>query len=338
MSHDLKDLREVMESHSAAGSVAPDLHERLRRRIRRGRRARLAAGAAGAAVAAGAVVPVVWSPGAEPAEERAPVLAGAPNDAFTSSPPKYGMKPLKEVQFSAIGRKAQVSYTPTGTHTMIEYRCSTPSKVYAVSSDGALSGGGCDENGSVESYRRNDKGAATVRYQAVVVPPDVELRSAAELDRYVESHSSAPGRWSVRVYGGTCELDSCYGPPKAGKRLPVKGMDRLAQGTGPADGRPRMVRFRPTGESVRVRVTCVDGAAVAVVSSGGRPTMARCEADENLGLVWDHPVTPGESAKLKIAVLPAGAGVPASTDEADIEKAMAEADPAGTWKVEIFSG
>ncbi|MBE1533050.1 hypothetical protein [Actinomadura algeriensis] len=337
MSHDLKDLREVMESRSAAGSVAPDLHDRLRRRIGRGRRIRIGAGAAGAVLAAGALVPAVGSLGEDPAtRERAPVLSGVPNDAFTSSKPKYGMRPLSEIQYSSIGRKAEVTYTPTGPHTMIEYRCETPSRVYAVSSKGTLSGGGCDKNDSVESYRRNRDGGA-VTYQAVVVPRDVEVRSVAELDRYVDSHSPAPGRWSVRIYSGKCDIQTCYGPPEPVKRLPVQGLERLAQGKGVADGRARTVSFVPTGETVRLRVTCLDGAAVAVVESGGRPTKAGCEADERLGHVWEQRVTPGERTELRVAVLPAEAGDPKSTEDADIAKAMEGVEPDGTWKLEVFA-
>ncbi|QFG22385.1 hypothetical protein [Actinomadura sp. WMMB 499] len=338
MEHDLTDLREVMENRSAARAPDPDLHERLRRRIRRGRRIRLGAGAAAAVLAAGVAVPVLGSTGAGPAKpERAPVLAGVPDDAFTSSGPKYGMAPLREVRYSSIVRKARVTYTPTGPDTMVEYRCDAPSKVYEVLPGGGLSGGGCDENDSFEGYRHDEEGVA-VTYQAVVVPLDVDLRSVAELDRYVEEHSPAPGRWSVRIYSGECTAEACSKPspaPRPGSR--VKGLERLAEARGVPDGRGRTVSFVPSGRSVRLRVTCLDGAALALVRWGGRTDTVECEAAESLGAVLDHPVRPGERTELEIVVLPAAATAPASTDDAGVAEAMEGVEPDGTWKLEVFA-
>ncbi|OLT13437.1 hypothetical protein BJF79_20525 [Actinomadura sp. CNU-125] len=260
-----------------------------------------------------------------------------PNDAFASSKPKYGMEPLAEIRYGSIGRTAEITYTPTGPHTVIEYRCAAPSRVYQVSSDGTLSGGGCDENGSFESYRQNDEGGGAVTYRAVVVPRDVEPRTAAELDRYVDSHSAAPGRWSVRIYSGKCEIQTCYGLPENDDVLPVKGLERLAEAKGTGDGRVRTVSFVPTGETVRLRVTCLDGAAVVVVKSGGRPAPVDCEVAEFRGVVWDHRVVPGERTEVDVAVLPAEAGAPASTGAGAVAKAMEGVRPDGTWRLEVFA-
>ncbi|MFV2176690.1 hypothetical protein ACFHW2_39465 [Actinomadura sp. LOL_016] len=115
------------------------------------------------------------------------------------------------------------------------------------------------------------------------------------------------------------------------------GPDRAPVLAGVADGRARTVSFVPTGGAVRLRVTCLDGAAVAVVRSGGRPTIAACEAAEHFGHVWDRSVTPGERIDLEVAVLPAEAGDPAGGDGAAIAKAMRGVAPAGTWKPEVFA-
>ncbi|WP_235037317.1 sigma factor-like helix-turn-helix DNA-binding protein [Actinomadura sp. K4S16] len=134
------------------------------------------------------------------------------------------------------------------------------------------------------------------------------------IDRYLSGHGPTPGDWSFGVYGGRCDSSTCAmvtRPPSQPEQLPVAGPKRLAQVSGTADGRARTASLKGAGRSTRMRVTCVDGAAVAVGRIGGRSKSAECESAEYTGVVWDQTVE-DRTSRIEIAVLPAEAAWQAS--------------------------
>lgn len=341
MSHDLKDLTEVMAERSAAGSPPPDLLPRLRRGIRRDRRRRAALGAAGTALAVAASFAAVQQIGQGSADTDPPVMAGAVNDAFAKSAPQEGMDPLREVRFSVVGRKARVQFTPTGPNSMITYRCSVPFTVYKVQK-GTLGSVGCTSGGSGTSYLRTKPGVP-VTLDVLVLPTTATPGSAsgrpataAELDRYLSSHEPFPGTWSVQIYSGSCVSETCAGPVAPPRQPPVDGLKRLARTTHEADGRPRTVAFTPSGKGVRLRLTCVDGAAVAVVKDAEGAKTVNCEIAESRGVVWDRTARPGARNELRITVLPAEASPVTGTGDAALAKKMKGVKPAGKWTLEVY--
>jgi hypothetical protein len=221
MAHDLKDLSEVMEAHSAGRLPSPDLLATVRRRVRRNNRLRLAAGAAGTAIAIGAGLTVAQHLGQVSEETNSP-MTGVPNDAFLKSSPKEGMRPLREVRYSMAGRKARLTFTPTGPNTMITPRCAIDSTVYEVG-NGDMASGDCGAGGATELYLRTKRGIP-VTFDFVALPHrhPGEFGTVADLDRYLTAHPATPASWSVRVYSGRCDIATCADPPRARPRSSVR--------------------------------------------------------------------------------------------------------------------
>ncbi|MFB4309768.1 hypothetical protein [Actinomadura sp. GTD37] len=341
MAHDVRDLTEVMTRRSEAGSPPPDLLPRLRRRVRRDRRRRAVLGAAGTALAVTAAFAAVQQFGWSPADTAPPVMAGSVDDAFPKSPPQEGMRPLREVRFSMVGRKARVQFTPTGPYSMITYRCSVPFTAYSVRT-GVLNAVGCDANGGGTGYLRTEPGVP-YSFDVAALPPAASPGpapgrppSVAELDRYLASHEPFPGTWSVRIYAGACDSETCAGPPAPPRQPPVDGLERLARTTHTADGRPRTVAFSPSGAGVRLRLTCRDGAAVAVLTDGAGTKVVNCEIAESRGVVWDRTARPDARQELRITVLPAEASPVGKTDAAALAANMKGVEPAGKWTLEVY--
>lgn len=116
----------------------------------------------------------------------------------------------------------------------------------------------------------------------------------------------------------------------------MQGFRRIAWANHIADGRPRTIAFTPSGGTVRFRVTCVDGAAVAVVRGAGRPKIVECERAESVGVVWDGTGEPGERNRLTVAVLPAEAGTVTKGDDASLVAKMKGLTPAGKWGFGVY--
>ncbi|HEY7483260.1 MAG TPA: hypothetical protein VH912_02245 [Streptosporangiaceae bacterium] len=342
MTYDLKDLREVMEARSADRLPAPDLLANVQRRIRRSTRLRLAAGAVGTVIAVGAIFTATQLPGprgpekpGRPLQSVQPML-GAANEAFPKSSPREGMRPLLERQFSMTG-KAPVTFTPTGPNTMITYRCSVPSTLYEMENGLLLSSGGCDENGGAESYLPTTRGASRTReFAALPLERSDAIRTVADLDRYLAAHQPEPRSWSVQIYSGRCTMTTCNPPVHQPPQPSVQGLHRLVRTAHAADGHSRTISFTPSGTSVRLRVTCLDGAAVAVVKSGGRAKVIECERAEFDGVVWDQATRPGTRSTLKIIVLPAAAPKVTATSDAALAKLIRGVAPLGKWTLDVY--
>ncbi|MGI5208698.1 hypothetical protein ACQEU6_44915 [Spirillospora sp. CA-108201] len=350
MAHELKDLTEVMEAESARGVPSPYLLDGVRHRVRRGNRLRAAAAAFGVLLMAVTAIGVVQgregdSPGRD-ALAAPPVMTGTVDPDFPKSAGRDGMQPLKEVRFSKLRAKGRFTVTPTGPSLGTAIRCSGDFMVYKKGARGAFDGGGCDKGGPDDNATSvfNVTPGVPITFEVVAVPlKDSEQNSntwssMADIDRYLESHGPVPGDWSVRVYSGRCTSESCNvmtRPPEQSKQLPVAGLKRLTKVTGTADGRSRTVPLKP-GKSTRMRITCVDGAATAVVRLGGRAKVFDCERAESTGIVRDLDAGRGTRG-IEITVLPAQAGQVHGTDAAALTKQMKGVQPAGKWTLEVFA-
>ncbi|MDL4817564.1 hypothetical protein [Actinomadura opuntiae] len=346
MAHQLKDLTEVMEAESARGLPSPDLLDGVRRRVRRGNRLRAAAAALSVVLVAGTAFGIVrQQDGSDRGRQAlAPTMTGVTNEAFPRSAPEEGMQPLKEVRFSKLLARARLTVTPTGPFMGTRLKCSGDFMVF-MTVRGANAGGGCgtgspDAN-STSLYQVTPGVPITI--DVVAVPsaaydraPDA-FDATADLDRYLKSHTPAPGDWSLRIYSGQCDSEHCRmaaHPPRQQAPLPVTGLKRLARASGTADGRTRTVPLKT--KALRMRVTCVDGAATAVVRIGGHAKVVPCEAAESEGVVWDAQLADGADG-LEIVVLPAEAGEVHGTGDAALAKLMRGAKPAGKWTLDVYA-
>ncbi|MBD2900164.1 hypothetical protein amrb99_91650 [Actinomadura sp. RB99] len=338
MAYELKDLTEVMEAESAGGVPSPDLLDGVRRRVRRGDRCRAAAGALGVLLVAGAVFGVVQRLGGPPRPpEQESAVTGAVNRAFPKSRPVEGLKPVTERRFSWYGRLAHITFTPTGAYTRFTTYCSNTATSFEVV-DGDVASADC---GGAQ-YMLTTPGVPTT-VQIAVVPRD-EARgftltdAPAELDRSLAGREPKRGNWSVRVYSGPCTSANC----KLMRRVapapqpPVTGLRRLGQATGAADGRVRGVPLTERATALRLRVTCVDGAAHAVFRIAGRAKAVECEAAESKGVVWDTEARGGADA-VEVAVLPAEVAKVPGTDDAALATAMKGVKPDGRWTLEVYA-
>jgi hypothetical protein len=343
MAHDLKDLTAVMEAESARGVPSPDLLDGVRRRVRRGNRLRAAAAALGVVLVAGTAFGIVRQqdgPEAHRREVLAPTMAGVTNDAFPRSRSVEGLKPVKEVRFSEFGRMARVTFTPTGPFTMYTSHCERDATWYVVVQEGVASSG-CGG----ESYLNTTPGVpVTVEVTALPVAVANELGEGPTVDalnRFLAARAPIRGAWSLRAYSGPCDSDMCklMTDPSFGSRPPqppLTGLQRLGQMAGIADGRRHAVPLRERGKALRLRVTCLDGAAHAVVRIGGRAKVVECEAAESAGVVWDAQAGGGTDA-VEVAVLPAEVYRVHGTDDAALAKAMKGVKPAGKWTLEVYA-
>lgn len=350
MARELRDLTEVMEAESARGVPSPDLLDGVRRRVRRGNRLRAAAAAFGVVLMAGAAFGVVQQQDGNARDRHAlaPMMAGVVNQDFPRSAGRDGMQPLQEVGFSQLRAKGRFTITPTGPFIGVTLRCSGDFMVYQQRENGAFSSGGCSQGSPDDNSTSVSKvtPGVPITIEVVALPlkdsseqnPNT-LSSMIGIDRYLGSHEPTSGNWSVRVYSGQCNTDACNmgtRPPTQPKQLAVTGLKRLARVTGSADGRPRTVPLNEPGKLMRIRVTCVDGAAVAVVRTGGQTKVVNCEIAESTGITWDQDVEGGTNA-IKIAVLPAEAGKVHATSDAALAKLMKSVKPAGKWTLEVYA-
>ncbi|KAB2372032.1 hypothetical protein [Actinomadura montaniterrae] len=340
MAHDLKDLTAVMEAESARGVPSPDLLDGVRRRVRRGNRLRAAAAALGVVLVAGTAFGAVqrFGPGgsADP-EQRGSAITGAVDRAFPKSRSVQGLKPVTERRFSWYGRLARITFTPTGPYTMFTTYCSNGATSFEVM-NGDLANADC---GGAQFMLTTPGVPTTV--QIAVLPADEARRfdmtdDPAALDRYLAGREPRRGNWSVRVYSGPCTSANC----KLMRRLapapqpPLTGLASLGRATGTADGRARTVPLHERVTALRLRVTCADGAAHAVVRIAGRAKVVECEAAESKGVVWDTDV-PGGTDAVDVAVLPAEVPKVGGTDDAALAKAMKGVKPDGTWTLEVYA-
>ncbi|WP_021599266.1 hypothetical protein [Actinomadura welshii] len=339
MPYSLEDLTEVMETRSAGGRPSPDLLPHVRRRIRRGNRRRAAAGTAGTALAVAAAFGAVQQFGQASGDGAPPAMTGVADAAFPTSPPREGLDPLQELGFRMAGAKAGVRFTPTGPVSMITFRCSGRFRVYQVR-NGTLSSVGCEGSNSGGGYLRTTSGRPVAFSVAILPFAAPQPSSVAELERYLAAHEPFPATWSVRIYSGACATSSCpfHKAVQGGdaEQPSVQGLRRIAWANHIADGRPRTIAFTPSGGTVRFRVTCVDGAAVAVVRGAGRPKIVECERAESVGVVWDGTGEPGERNRLTVAVLPAEAGTVTKGDDASLVAKMKGVTPAGKWGFGVY--
>ncbi|GAA0247852.1 hypothetical protein GCM10009527_050500 [Actinomadura nitritigenes] len=347
MAYDLRDLTAVMEAESAGGAPSPDLLDGVRRRVRRGNRRRAVAGALGVVLAAGASFGVVQrsgGPGGPPGPQQGSAITGAVDRAFPKSRPVEGLKPVTERRFAWYGRLARITFTPTGPYTMFTTYCSNTATSFEVV-HGELANADC---GGAQ-YMLTTPGVPTT-VQIAVLSRDEErhlggVSAPAELHRYLAGRRPVPGTWSVRVYSGPCESANCRLMRRVAPapQLPVTGLKLLARASGTADGRtrtmPLMVPEQPQGRPLRLRVTCVDGAARAVVRIAGRAKVVECEAAESKGVVWDTEAAGGTRA-VEVAVLPSEAATLHSTvgtGDAALAKQMKGVKPDGTWTLEVYA-
>ncbi|TYB44928.1 hypothetical protein [Actinomadura chibensis] len=345
MPYTMQDLVEVMEDESARGTPPADLLDGVRRRVRRGDRRRAAVGVLGVALAATAFAVVARPDGTgppPPGDERralAAAMPGTPNESFRDGPPVEGLRPLKEVRFSQFGRMARVTFTPTEPFTMYTAQCAG-GRAFSTTR-GTLGSGGCGST----SYLATTPGVP-VTIQMTVLPAAAEQRlshtlvganAVSVLYRYLNSHPPTPGNWSVRIYTGKCN-STCERMARlstARRQPPVEGLRRLARVEGTADGRVRPVRLKGSDTSLRMRVTCLDGAATAVVQYGERARVIACEAAESEGVVRDVRIE--ADTRLMIAVLPAEAKKVRATDGAALREMMKGVRPAGKWTLEVYA-
>ncbi|HEU5029381.1 MAG TPA: hypothetical protein VFV01_31035 [Spirillospora sp.] len=341
MAHDLKDLTAVMEAESARGVPSPDLLDGVRRRVRRGNRLRAGAAALGVVLAAGTTFGAVQrfgGPGGSPDwEQRGSAITGAVNRAFPKSRSVEGLKPVTERRFSWYGRLTRITFTPTGPYTMFTTYCSKAATSFEVV-DRELANADC---GGAQ-YMLTTPGVPTTVQIAVL--PMGEARQfdmtddPAELDRFLAVREPKQGNWSVRVYSGPCTSANC----KLMRRVapapqpPLTGLAELGHATGIADGRARTVPLKGRGTALRLRVTCVDGAAHAVVRIAGSTKVVECEAAESRGVVWDGEAPEGTDA-VAVAVLPAEVPRVAGTGDAALAKAMKGVKPDGKWTLEVYA-
>ncbi|TDD86190.1 hypothetical protein E1293_09905 [Actinomadura darangshiensis] len=335
MPYSLEDLTEVMEDRSAAGSPPPDMLAQVRRRVARGRRRRAAV--AGSALAVAASFFAVRQVAQPPADSAPQVMTGAVNDAFATSPPKEGLDPVREVSYSAVGRKAHVRFTPTGPSSMITYWCSARLRVFHVR-NGLLSSAGCGKDGGGASYLDTTPGVP-VAFDVVALPAAAarEPMSVVGLDRYVTSHDPVAGTWRLQIYSGQCPLQKCYRPGSVGPSdlpRPAAG-ERLTQRAGTADGRLRRVAFTPSGAGVRLHLTCADGAASALLRLSGRLKILGCRAAGSRGVLLDEQVEPGRRTELRMSVVP-GSAVPLDSADTSLDGDIKGIEPAGTWALEVY--
>ncbi|MFB4295347.1 hypothetical protein [Actinomadura sp. NTSP31] len=348
MVYELEDLTKVMEAESARGVPSPDLLAGVRRRVRRGDRLRAAAAALAVVLVAGAVFGVVQrQDGSGPGRHAlgpVPTMTGYTDQIFQETAGgDDGMEPLKQVRFSKIRAKARFTVTPTGPFIGVALTCSGDFTVYRVVG-GRFESAGCSGGmpGSVTSVSAVTPGVPITLEVAAVPskgagPGPSGMRSMADVDRYLAGGEPKRGNWSVRVYSGRCVSGRCDTPPSPGQgRLSVTGLTELGRATGTADGRARTVPLKVRGKALRLRVTCVDGAAHAVVRIAGRAKVVECEAAESAGVVWDAEAGDGTDAVV-VAVLPAEVARVRGTGDAALAKAMRGVKPAGTWTLEVYA-
>ncbi|MCQ0013878.1 hypothetical protein [Actinomadura madurae] len=225
-------------------------------------------GAAGTALAVAAAFGAVQQFGQASGDGAPPAMTGVADAAFPTSPPREGLDPLQELGFRMAGAKAGVRFTPTGPVSMITFRCSGRFRVYQVR-NGTLSSVGCEGSNSGGGYLRTTSGRPVAFSVAILPFAAPQPSSVAELERYLAAHEPFPATWSVRIYSGACATSSCpfHKAVQGGdaEQPSVQGLRRIAWANHIADGRPRTIAFTPSGRTVRFRVGCVDGAAVAVV-------------------------------------------------------------------------
>jgi hypothetical protein len=343
MPHSLKDLTEVMEERSAPqGRPSPDLLPRIRHRIRRGARRRAAAGAAGTALVLAASFATAQQFGGT-SGDRAPrpvMGGGVVNDAFTKSPSVADMGPVREVRYTTVGKAVQFEFVPTGPYSLITYRCSARLRIFGIES--GINAVDCDRNGSRAQYLRTTPGKQ-VTLRLFPAPPTSASPTPSKpmsLESFAAAFKSAGGVWRVQAYSGACRSQACESAktpgPEASRQPSVGGIERLFRTTATADGRPDTVGFTPRGNRVRLRLTCVDGAATAVVTQAGRARIVECEAAEDKGVVWDVPAKPLVHNELRLSVLPAEAGPVREPDDASLARMMKGVRPAGKWTLEIY--
>ncbi|MEU4823027.1 hypothetical protein AB0H37_14225 [Actinomadura sp. NPDC023710] len=151
-----------------------------------------------------------------------------------------------------------------------------------------------------------------------------------------DGHAGRLERPGVQRPGNAKSCTMLTRPPEQSKRLPVAGLKRLARLSGTADGRSGTVLLKGPGKSTRMRLTCVDDAAVAVVRLGGRANLFDCESAESTGIVWDLDAGRGTHG-IEIAVLPAEAGKVHGTGDAALAKLRKGVKPAGKWTLEVYA-
>ncbi|MBO2464740.1 hypothetical protein [Actinomadura violacea] len=340
MAYDLKDLTEVMEAETERGVPSPDLLATVRRRVRRGNRLRAAAAAFGVVLAAGTAFGVVQGQdgsGAQKREVLAPTMAGVTNDAFPKSRSVEGLKPLKEVRFSEFGPIARVTFTPTGVFTMYTARCDRDATWYDIAPQGPGSGG-CGSEGYLTTTPGVPVTLETTVLPAAAAQALGDRVTKGSLERYLSAHGTMSGAWSLRVYSGPC-VNECQVMRRMRtepEQPPLSGLKQLGHATGIADGRDRPVPLKERGKALRLRVTCLDGAATAVVRIGGRAKVVDCEVGESQGVTWDQDAAYVTDA-IGIAVLPAEAGAVNNTDGAALARQMRGAKPAGRWTLDVYA-
>ncbi|MWA01763.1 hypothetical protein F8568_015555 [Actinomadura sp. LD22] len=340
MAYELKDLTEVMEARSAGGVPSPDLLDGVRRRVRRGNRLRAAAAATGVVLAAGTVIGVVQQldgPGGPSRWQEGSAVTGAVNRAFPESRSVEGLKPVTERRFSWYGMLTRITFTPTGPYTRFTTYCSKAATSFEVV-DGDLAQADC----AGAQYMLTTPGVPTT-VQIAVLPVD-EARQFTMTDdptglgRFLAGRRPERGNWSVRVYSGPCKSANCKLMRRTAPepQPPLTGLTRLGEATGAADGRRRAVPLNTPAKALRIKVTCVDGAAHAVVRVAGRTKVVECEAAESKGVVWDTEAGGGADT-VEVAVLPAEVPEVRGTGDAALAKAMKGVKPAGKWTLEVYA-
>jgi len=76
----------------------------------------------------------------------------------------------------------------------------------------------CDAHGGGTGYRKTEPGVpyafevAALPAGASPGPASGRPASVGDLDRHLASHEPFPGTWSVRIYSGTCDSETCAVP------------------------------------------------------------------------------------------------------------------------------
>jgi hypothetical protein len=327
----LDELREAMRSATQGVQAPPGLVPAVQGRMRR----RLRLQVAGAAALVAAVIAAVFVPGSGGGPSPDPVKPLATSSIAPPPAPPAGMRLLKVERFETLNKLMRVEYTPTGRDTVFAFSCPAGVKYYIFNN------GGLDACG-YKSRLRTGVGQTYVGEFAAA--PDIPRGSGTVTqvrDAHLAANPPVPGSWTVAIYSGTCDKTFC--PEHQAVAEPPQqdtgGLPTIASVKGSADARRKPVDTG--GAATRMRLTCLDGAAWAVIWQDGVPgTPISCEAAESRGTTFDVP----GGARIEITVFPASVSDPLWTDDpaddkptvSSLAKLAKGVKPIGKWTLTVY--
>lgn len=324
----LDELREALRSATQDVQAPPGLVPSVRFRIRRRMRLQVA----GAAALVAAVIAAVFVSGSASPDRVQPLAT--PSIAPPPAPPE-GMKLLKVEQFKTLNELMRVEYTPTGRDTVFAFSCPAGVKYY-IFNNGSLDACG------YKSRLRTGVGQTYVgEFAAAPGIPRGSGTVTQVRDALLAANPPVPGSWTVAIYSGDCDTVFCpeHQAVAAPPQQDTGGLPTIASVKGSADARRKHVDTG--GAATRMRLTCLDGAAWAVIWREGVPgTPISCEAAESRGTTFDVP----GGARIEITVFPASVSDPLWTDDpaddkptaASLAKLAKGVKPIGKWTLTVY--